>query len=61
MTNVDDTYGYFNIHWNKLDPGTLIGNCGAATNNNQYKDMMRNYTYYYIYGLGIKFVPRIYG
>lgn len=59
--------GYLNVHWfNKQFSGSQSKyNVGFAqpdvVDNTQFRDMMRNYTYYYPYGLSVKLMPRQFG
>lgn len=54
-----------NVHWFTKQTSDNLGNMGfdrsAGGYNSQYQAMMRNYTYYYVYGVGIKFQPAAFG
>lgn len=50
--------GYMNIFWHSLtDYGGGSYNASITTLNKQFTDMIRNYRFYYIYGLKIHLIP----
>jgi len=66
LLNDTATSGYHNVHLLKKTPNGATGyNTGFGfsdgTYNSQYTAMMRNYTYFYVYGVSIRYLPAVFG
>lgn len=62
IRNANTEGGFTNVHWLSRAPGgSLWENIGFGTGNVQWSDMSRNYQFYRVYGLRIKYIPRIFG
>lgn len=54
--NIDANYAYNYVSWFEQKAGALQ-DTGLLTNNFQFKDIARNFTFYYVYGMRIKIFP----
>lgn len=54
-----------NVHWFTGATNDHLANMGfdyaTGSYNSQFRAMMRNYTFYYVYGVSIKFQPAAFG
>lgn len=65
ILNDTSASGFHNVHFFTKTTGNTTNNTGFGytdgTYNSQYDAIMRNYTYYYIYGVSIKYLPAVFG
>ena len=61
LVNETDNGAWHNFHWLNQDPGQTISNTGIGTNNTQHDSFRGLYQFWMVYGMQIKFIPRIFG